>query len=124
MSTALRQTPLDFAADLHKDADQVGDVAAGIVDVGLQKDGVPRRLVELDVVAACQQPFELRASEPGGTANERDARRVEAELVLLHAAPRQSPVGLGGQIISEAALAILCWHHLVSAKNAEIFRDQ
>ena len=30
---ALSQTLVDFAADLHQDADQVGDVAAGIVDV-------------------------------------------------------------------------------------------
>ena len=49
---ALRQALLDLAADLDQHADQVRDVAARVVDVGLQQHAVARGLVELDVVMA------------------------------------------------------------------------
>ena len=94
VAAALRQALVDLAADLHQHADQVGDVAARVVDVGLQQNGISRGLVELDVVALCQQSLELRAVEAGGAANQRHARRIEAELVLSHAATRHRPVGL------------------------------
>ena len=61
VGSALGQTSVDFAADLHQHADQVRDVAAGIVDVGLKKDRVSRRLVELDVVLRGEQVLERRA---------------------------------------------------------------
>ena len=92
VGAALGEAPVDLAADLHQHADQMRDVAARIVDVGLQQDGVARGLVDLDVVAVGQHSLELRAVEAGGAADQRHAGRIEAELVLLHAAARRRPV--------------------------------
>ena len=124
MRAALRQALVDLAADLHQHPDQMGDVAARVVDVGLQQDGVARRLVELDVVAARQQSLELRAVEAGGPAHQRHARGIEAELVLLQAAPCRRPIRLRIEVIGEAAFAILRRHHLVGAEDVEILGDQ
>ncbi len=117
---ALREALVDLVGDRHQHADQVRHVAARIVDVGLQQDGVARRLVELDVVAFGKKPLELRAVEAGGPAHQGHARRIEAKLVVPHAAMRDSPVRLRIQKIAEAALAILLRHHLIGAENVEV----
>ena len=89
------QARLDLAADLEQHADQMRDVAARVVDVGLQQHRVARGLVDLDVVVVGQQPLELGAVEARGAADQRHAGRVEAELVLVHALrasrPRSTP---------------------------------
>jgi hypothetical protein len=56
-------------------------VAAGVVDVGLQQDRVARGLVELDPVIGRKDALELGAVVAGRTAHDRQARRVEDELV-------------------------------------------
>ena len=43
---ALAQTRLDLVADLEQDTDQQGDIAAGIVDVGLQQHSRRRHLTQ------------------------------------------------------------------------------
>ena len=47
------------------------DVAARVVDVGLQQHAVARGLVELDLVLGGEQVLELRAVEAGGAADQR-----------------------------------------------------
>ena len=52
----LRQLAVQFARDVGQHLDEVGDVAAGVVDVGLEQDAVARGLVELDV-ETCSRAF-------------------------------------------------------------------
>ena len=59
------------------------DVAAGVVDVGLDQHGIARGLVDLDSVASSQKALELGAIEGGGAAYQRQPRRIEAELKQL-----------------------------------------
>ena len=85
--SALREALVDLAGDRHQHADQVCHVAARIVDVGLQQDGVSRRLVELDVVAFRKKTFELRAVEAGGPAHdELDEAAAATNLATVAAA--------------------------------------
>ena len=103
-SPAALQALLDLVADLDEDADQMGDVAAGVVDVRLEQYGVARGLVDLDIEATRQQAFELRSVETGGSANQRHAGRVEVELILAHRLDYIGPAGAGLQIVDEARL--------------------
>ena len=81
----------------------MGDVAAGIVDVGLDQHGIARGLVDLDSVAVGQDFLELRSVEACGAAHQREARWIETELVLLQAVQNLSPVDARGQVVSKAA---------------------
>ena len=92
IGAALAQIAIDLAADLDQHADQMGDVAAGVVDVGLDQHGIARGLVDLDAVTVGQDALELRAVEAGGAAHQRQARRIETELVFLQAVQDLSPV--------------------------------
>ena len=100
------------------------DVAAGIVDVGLEQDGVARSLVDLDSVAVGENSLELCTVKTGRAAYQRHAGGIEAELVLLQAATRDDPIGAGRKVIDKAAFAVLRRHHLVGTEDTEIFRDQ
>ena len=76
-----RELALQFARYIRENLDQVGNVTAGVVNIGLEQDAVARRLVELDVELTCQQPLELGAIKPRGTAQQRDASGIQNELV-------------------------------------------
>ena len=102
---------LDPARDLDQHADELGDVAAGVVDVRLQEHAVARGLVELDVVLAREQALELGAVEPGGPADEGHARRVEIELVLAHGMDHVGPGGPGREVVLEPRLPVLGRDH-------------
>ena len=105
-------------------ADQLSDVAAGVVDVRLQQDRVARGLVELDVVFVGHKLLELGAVVAGGAADQGHAGRVEAELVLVHAADLVLEGDTRREEVDEAALAVLGWHHLVGAEHLEVLGDQ
>ncbi len=120
----MAQTAIDLAADLGQHPDKMRDVAAGIVDVGLEQHGIARGLVELNAIAVGENALELRAVESGGATDQRHSRRVEAELVFPQAAQSHHPVGARRQVVNEATFAILRRHHVVGAENTEVFRDQ
>ena len=90
--------------DLDQHPDQVRDIAARVVDVGLEQHAVARGLVELDVVFS-PAGLELRAVEAGGAAHQCHARRVEVEFILLHALEAVAQFVPGARIIMEAGLA-------------------
>src|SRR4029077_14694077 len=50
----LRKFALQLARDVGENLDQVGDVAARVIDVSLKQDAVTRSLVKLDVELTCQ----------------------------------------------------------------------
>src|SRR6476659_10872837 len=54
----LREFALQLARDVGENLDQVGDVAARVIDVSLKQDAVTRSLVKLNIKFACQQSLE------------------------------------------------------------------
>ena len=102
----------------------MGDVAARVVDVGLQQDGISRSLVELDVVALGQHALELCAVESAvpHTSVMRVGSRQNSSSWKLRRATAQFDFGI--EIVGKAALAIRLRHHLVGPKNTEILGDQ
>src|ERR1700722_8144274 len=102
----------------------MGDIAAGVVDVGLNQHRIARGFVNLDSVAVGKDTLELSAVEGGPAADQSQARRIEEELVLLQALQYLSPVDARNQEIGETAGAIFRRYHFVGTEHAEIFRDQ
>src|SRR5215468_808415 len=102
----------------------MSDVASSIVDVGLKKNTVARRFVQLDVVFRGEKILELRAIESGRTTNERQSRHVEGKFILPERLHRTGPVRTRGQVIHETAVAELRGNHFICTKNSEIFGDQ
>src|SRR5437764_84059 len=69
VGAALLQTPIDLAGNLSQHPDQMRDIAARVVDVGLEQNRVTGGLVDLDAVLVCQDALKLRAIEAGGAAH-------------------------------------------------------
>ena len=124
IGAALRQAAVHFTGDLGQHPHEVRDVAARVVDVGLEQDRVAGSLVDLDVVLVRQDALELRTVESGHATHQGHAGRIEAELVVIQALQGGCPVRARRQIVCEAALPVLRGHHGVRAENPEIFRDQ
>src|SRR2546427_3331379 len=57
------------------------DVASRVIDVSLKQDAVPRSLVKLNIKFACQQSLESSPIKTRRTAQERDSRGIDDELV-------------------------------------------
>src|ERR1700722_6924619 len=102
----------------------MGDIAAAVVDVGLNQHRIARGFVNLDSVAVGKDTLELSAVEAGSAADQSQAGRIKEELVLLQALQYLSPVDAGNQEIGETAGAIFRRHHFVGTEHAEIFRYQ
>jgi hypothetical protein len=124
VGAALLQATIDLACNLGQHPDQMRDVAARVVDVGLQQHRVARGLVDLDAVLVCEDALELRAVEAGSAADQRHTGRIEAELIVLQAFQCGSPVRVGRQVVDKTGLPILHRHHGVGAEDTEVFRDQ
>ena len=120
----LRQLVLDLVGDLHESPDQLGHVAARVVDVRLQQHRVPRGLVQLDVVVVCQHLLELRPVEAGGAADQREAGGIEAELVIMHASDLVVPRQPGREEIHEPAFAVGGRDHVAGPEHPEVFGNQ
>ena len=113
-----REPALQFARDIRENLDQVGDVTAGVVDVGLEQDAVARGLVELDVELTCQQSLELGAIKPGGTAQQSDAGGIQNELVGRPGVIDGLPAHTVRMEVFESAGTILGGHHLGVGRDA------
>src|SRR5207237_6974248 len=72
----VRQHAVQFARHVRKHLDQIGNVAARVIDVSLKQDTVTRGLVQLDIELACQQTLERSAIETGRAAQQSDASRI------------------------------------------------
>src|SRR6185369_16009355 len=109
---------------VRENLDQVGNVAAGVVDVRLEQNAVTRSLVQLNVELAREQSFERRAIETGRTTQQRDASRIQNELVTRPRVVDRFPSYSFRVEVLESAGPIFCGHHLSIGRDAEVFRDQ
>src|SRR6476660_8715483 len=76
-----RKPTLQFARYIRENLDQVGNVTAGVVNIGLEQDAVARGLIQLDVELTCEQSLELGAIKPRGTTQQSDTSGIQNELV-------------------------------------------
>src|SRR4029450_10771726 len=99
-------------------------IGARIVDVDLKQNAVARGLVDLNIETVSEQPFELSAVETGFPAQDRQARRVERELIFVPGLDHIAPARMGRSVILQLRLAELGRDHLLGSCYPEIFRNQ
>ena len=108
----LSEGAIDLSTNFGQHPNEIRNVAAGVVDVGLEQYGITRGLVDLDSVAICEDPLELGPVEARRAAHQRHARGIEAELVVLQTATCNRPIGPRREEVDKAAFAVLRRHHV------------
>src|SRR5438067_846036 len=89
----LIERAIGLATYFRQNPDKLRDIATSVVDVGLEQNGIPRCLVDLNSVAVGEHSLELSAVISRRAAHQRYASRIEAELVFGQAMTRSHPVG-------------------------------
>src|SRR4030095_7475014 len=102
----------------------VGDVTAGVIDVGLKKDAVARCLVELDIKLAREHSLERCAIKAGGPTQQGDASGIKDELVGRPGVVDGFPAHTIGMEVLESAGTMFFRDHLRIGGNGEVFGDQ
>src|SRR5437868_8698238 len=120
----IRERAIQFTRDIRQHLDEVGDVTAGVIDVGLKKDAVARGLVELDVKLAREQSLERCAIKAGRTAQKGNTSGIQDELVAHPGVIDGYPVHTIGVEMLECARPMPFRNHLSIGGNREVFRDE